>query len=671
MTNMKSTKKALITSALCLLLCVSMLVGATFAWFTDSVSTTNNIITAGNLDVNLYWSTNGTDWTPVNSDTNIFKTETLWEPGHTEVVYFKVVNEGTLALKYDLNVNVDTEIPGTNVDGDTFLLSDHILYNVYDGVKTYADSAAARGDETGAKLNAPYNKASQLLNKGEETVLTMVVFMPSIVGNEANYRGDAIPTIKMGINLFATQYVKEQDSYGPDYDENANLTKFVATNEAELVEALAAAKTGDSIGIKGNVTWTTGAGHGTTPFVTDANYITLIGLEDGATFTAIGSGVGPVGIDNGTVVFKNLKIVDESVSYAENSWEFGYLEFRGNTVFENCEIVNAIQMEGENASFKNCSFNSNKDSEYAVWVCSGDATFEGCYFTGSRGIKIHEDYSSEVGTVVINDNEFINLTKKPGLAIGDLNANTTVVLTNNTFAGTQAGDQGLYSYETDTDVTTFNFTDENNEVIGRAATNVTELKAAIKEKNTTVYLTDGTYSMGGSFSVAEGTTIVGGDDVVIEGTLTNTVNNVKVENVTFKSGNAQRWAYGKGDVVFENCTFEATSIYAIHYDGTSGANITYKDCTIIGWVAITGGHNSLTFDGCKIYGNGTYCVIRVYGDTTIKNCTFDVADVNTTDAYQDGIHAVDCTITVENCTNVNGAIEDIFNVSGTGVINKQ
>ena len=118
-------------------------------------------------------------------------------------------------------------------------------------------------------------------------------------------------------------------------------------------------------------------------------------------------------------------------------------------------------------------------------------------------------------------------------------------------------------------------------------------------------------------------------------------------------------------------SFEGTSIYAIHYDGTTGANITYKNCTIIGWAAITGGHNSLTFDGCKIYGNGTYGLIRVYGDTTIKNCTFDVADVNTTDAYQDGIHAVGCTITVENCTNVNGAIEDIFNTSNSGVINKQ
>ena len=142
---MKNTKKSLLTSALCLLLCMSMLVGTTFAWFTDEVKSGNNIIAAGNLDVNLYWSTNGADWTPVDADTNVFKTGTLWEPGHTEVVYLKVVNEGTLALKYNLDVIVVSEVPGTNVANDPFKLSDYILYNVYEGIKDYADSAAARG----------------------------------------------------------------------------------------------------------------------------------------------------------------------------------------------------------------------------------------------------------------------------------------------------------------------------------------------------------------------------------------------------------------------------------------------------------------------------------------------------------------------------------------------
>ncbi len=202
-------------------------------------------------------------------------------------------------------------------------------------------------------------------------------------------------------------------------------------------------------------------------------------------------------------------------------------------------------------------------------------------------------------------------------------------------------------------------------------TTTNELKNALKTKGATVVLTSGTYDMDGSFSIAEGVTLIGSENSVIKGTLTSTMKNITVKNVTFKGGNAQRWAYANGNVVFENCTFDANSVYAIHYDGTSGADITYKNCDIIGWVAIAGGQNSLTFDGCRIFGNGTYGVIRTYSDTTIKNCTFDVDNVNTTDVYQDGIHAVDCTITVENCTNVNGEIDALFNVSGTGKIIKK
>ena len=259
MNRKNSTRKALLLSCLSLLLCMSMLVGTTFAWFTDSVSTTNNIITAGNLDVNLYWSTNGADWTAVNANTNIFKTETLWEPGHTEVVYLKVVNEGTLALKYDLVVNVASELAGTNVAGEAFKLSDYILYNVTEGITTYANSAAARGNETGDKLNVAYGTSSQLLNQGQSATLTMVVFMPTTVGNEANYLKDtAAPVINLGVSLFATQQVKEQDSYGPNYDADAN--PISVSTAAELQAALDAA-TGEtdivlSADITGNVTAT-------------------------------------------------------------------------------------------------------------------------------------------------------------------------------------------------------------------------------------------------------------------------------------------------------------------------------------------------------------------------------------------------------------------------------
>ena len=57
MTSSKSTKRALIFSTLAILMCVAMLIGTTFAWFTDTASTGVNKIQAGNLDVKLMYST--------------------------------------------------------------------------------------------------------------------------------------------------------------------------------------------------------------------------------------------------------------------------------------------------------------------------------------------------------------------------------------------------------------------------------------------------------------------------------------------------------------------------------------------------------------------------------------------------------------------------------------
>ena len=195
---------------------------------------------------------------------------------------------------------------------------------------------------------------------------------------------------------------------------------------------------------------------------------------------------------------------------------------------------------------------------------------------------------------------------------------------------------------------------------------IAEAIAAAKAGETVTVL-EGTYAVP---TMKAGITIEGQDNVVFEGTLSGTLENLTMKNIHIKGGNAQRWAYAKGDLVFENVTFEATSVYALHFDGiTAGATLTYKDCTIIGWAAMSGSPASCTFEGCTFKGNGTYGLIRTYFDATIENCTFDVANVNTTDVYQDGIHAVSgATVTVDNCTNANGDMVNVVNVSGTSVV---
>ena len=105
MNNKKATKRALLTSVMALVMCVVMLVGTTFAWFTDTASTGVNKIQAGNLDVKLMYSTDMQTWTEATEQTKLFDDNALWEPGYTQVVYLKVVNAGNLALKYEVSTN--------------------------------------------------------------------------------------------------------------------------------------------------------------------------------------------------------------------------------------------------------------------------------------------------------------------------------------------------------------------------------------------------------------------------------------------------------------------------------------------------------------------------------------------------------------------------------------
>ena len=107
MTNSKSTKRALLTSVLALLMCVAMLIGATFAWFTDTASTGVNKIQAGNLDVDIVDENNNSlDGKSLSFKDKDGKTDILWEPGATfNLDSFKIVNKGNLAFKYKVIIN--------------------------------------------------------------------------------------------------------------------------------------------------------------------------------------------------------------------------------------------------------------------------------------------------------------------------------------------------------------------------------------------------------------------------------------------------------------------------------------------------------------------------------------------------------------------------------------
>ena len=153
MSNKKATKRALLTSITALAMCVVMLVGTTFAWFTDTATANVNRIQAGNLDVDIVDASGNSlegqtlYFRDKNNGTNI-----LWEPGATfNLDTFKIVNKGNLAIKYEITVNgvtgsnkllkaIDFTVTknGTSVD----------LANLK-GVLLPAGKTAAAGEEVG------------------------------------------------------------------------------------------------------------------------------------------------------------------------------------------------------------------------------------------------------------------------------------------------------------------------------------------------------------------------------------------------------------------------------------------------------------------------------------------------------------------------------------------
>lgn len=233
MNNKKSTKRALLTSVLSLVLCMSMLIGTTFAWFTDSVTSGRNKIVAGNLDVVLEYKTpDSTDWAEVTSDTILFDENALWEPGHTEVVALRIRNAGTLALNYKLATQIFEETAGTNVAGEQFFLSDYleVYHSAINGDGQIGDilmdmmlnnrNNAVSGVEIG--FNTDVEIPDNQLVSGEADVVALAITMPETVGNEANYKtGTTPPSISFGVTLLASQSTYEEDSFGNDYDEKA------------------------------------------------------------------------------------------------------------------------------------------------------------------------------------------------------------------------------------------------------------------------------------------------------------------------------------------------------------------------------------------------------------------------------------------------------------------
>ena len=384
MTNSKNTKRALLASILSVVLCCAMLIGSTFAWFTDSDSTAVNKIQAGTLDVALEMKDASGNWVTAEGQTLNWKKAAgatadeavLWEPGCTyELPELRIRNNGSLALKYKLVV--------TGIVGDAKLL-EAIDF-------TYGN---------GIDLNAE----EHLKAKETSSALTIKGHMKETAGNE--YQGLSIDGI--GITVVATQDAVEYDSSGNQYDVQAaypdvwdgtissdvtftggKATVSTAADFAGAAKKAAENTSGDitidlqsdldlrnadwdSIGVDGY--------HGAGVLTIEGNGKTLYGLN--APLVAGGFA------GNSGVVIKNLTIADSNIpATAQGTGAFiACIDSMPTIILENCHVKNTT-IAGERVGGLigwTSGYNNPNDGPVDTYVTITNCSVEDCTINSTK-----------------------------------------------------------------------------------------------------------------------------------------------------------------------------------------------------------------------------------------------------------------------------------------------
>ena len=221
---MKTTKRTLFTSIIALTLCLAMLVGSTFAWFTDIVSSNANIIQSGKLDAEMYWSdtlldASDADWQNANG-VPIF-TYSKWEPGYTEIRYIKVVNAGNLSFNWSISIEPEGEV------GKLAEVIDVYYVNPVTSTLTTLEGQQSAGVLKDVLANH-VTTSGVLLPEGETSaeytsgcaILAIAFHMQEEAGNDYQEKdiGDGF-----SLKLMATQFSYEEDAFGSEYDSNVTL----------------------------------------------------------------------------------------------------------------------------------------------------------------------------------------------------------------------------------------------------------------------------------------------------------------------------------------------------------------------------------------------------------------------------------------------------------------
>ena len=317
--NQKATKRALLTSVMALVMCVVMLVGTTFAWFTDTASTGVNKIVSGNLKVDIIGENSDSHIETLNFTKagTVVGTDAaaaiLWEPGCRYLTEgFRIANKGNLALKWKAQVNTGTTAAN---EGN---------FDLLDVIDFYLVTKAADGTETETALD-------EFTGNLKKTETSDVYYIKGVMQTTAGNDYQNLTLDGITITVYATQDTAENDSFNNQYDKYAQYGERTVKNEAPVVGTngiYGLVDSGrDNINTK-NVTYSIPAGNYNGKFYSQHFGINSTFDGNGSTFTGkfeLNCGYVPT-TEESTLVVSNLNVNGDLIITASSN----------NVVINNC-----------------------------------------------------------------------------------------------------------------------------------------------------------------------------------------------------------------------------------------------------------------------------------------------------------------------------------------------
>ena len=558
MNNKRATKRALLTSVTALVMCVVMLAGTTFAWFTDTASTGVNKIQAGNLDVGLEMKAANGEWVSAEGKTLNFTkkvdvatddstaettpaAEILWEPGcRYQLPELRVVNNGNLALKYKIQI--------TGIQGGAK------LNEVIDWTMTMGSQDFVLGSEHSLAAKTADNGTAS-----EPIVIKGV--MQTTAGNE--YQGLSIDGI--AITVYATQDTVEYDSFGPDYDVNARYY----SDEPAVVDGGSATFTGN---IAGDGAWGVIQAKNGAQVSINAN-VSAEESEDHYAMAVYATG-------SGTKVTISGGNFTQEINGTDNQYDMIYASGGAKIVITG----GTFKIGGGDPKWTlNCKDNSGS----TITVMGGSFyKFDPSAPRAGQADEVIVPDTCEV----IKSGDWYTVVPKTVTATTGTNTIATVLDANPT-----ATEVAMNLPASETAYTLPGDKMENKTVtITGTKDTVIDLKAGTAAHGASITMEGVTVeSTNGNYTGIQHSTATIFKDCVIKGQPFLYAKDAQFINCTFEQNSSDAynvWTYGAGNVLFKDCTFNCAGKAVLVYNEgyVAGQTVEFQNCKFNASAPVTG-----------------------------------------------------------------------------------